>query len=164
MDRTAFENFRREFLTDTKKVKIAHNLSFESMFSYKDGIVIQGPVYDTIAASQMTLKTATEFRKLSDSGLKKLSAATLLHDPMPSFEDVTDGRPFDELDPAEPETIRYSCEDSDKALRLYHLFNGWFNKYLPRHRWIVENIESPTCRLPWNYEIQRRPGGHGTYA
>lgn len=51
MDRTAFENFRREFITDTKKVKIAHNLSFESMFSYKDGIAIQGPVYDTIAAS-----------------------------------------------------------------------------------------------------------------
>ena len=143
MNRTAFENFRREFLTDTKKVKIAHNLSFESMFSYKDGIVIQGPVYDTIAASQMTLKTATEFRKLSDSGLKKLSAE-LLHDPMPSFGDVTDGRPFDELDPAEPETIRYSCEDSDKALRLYYLFNGWFDRFLPQHRWIVENIESPT--------------------
>ena len=144
MNRTAFENFRREFLTDTKKVKIAHNLSFESMFSYKDGIVIQGPVYDTIAASQMTLKTATEFRKLSDSGLKKLSAE-LLHDPMLSFGDVTDGRPFDELDPAEPETIRYSCEDSDKALRLYYLFNGWFDRFLPRHRWIVENIESPTA-------------------
>jgi DNA polymerase-1 len=63
---------------------------------------------------------------------------------MPSFEAVTDGRAFDELDPADPETIRYSCEDSDKALRLYYLFNGWFDKYLPRHRWIVENIESPT--------------------
>lgn len=91
----------------------------------------------------MTLKTATEFRKLSDSGLNTLSA-TLLHDPMPSFEDVTDGKAFDELVTADPETIRYSCEDSDKALGLYYLFNGWFDKYLPRHRWIVENIESPT--------------------
>jgi DNA polymerase-1 len=71
MDRTAFENFRREFLTDKKKVKIAHNLSFESMFSYKDGIVIQGPVYDTIAASQMTLKTATEFRNCRTPALRR---------------------------------------------------------------------------------------------
>ena len=63
---------------------------------------------------------------------------------MPSFNDVTSGRFFDELDPEDQETIRYSCEDSDKALQLYYLFNAWFDRYLPRHRWIVENIESPT--------------------
>lgn len=35
--------------------------------------------------------------------------------------------------------------DSDFALRLYHLFNGWFDKYLPKHRRLVEQVESPTA-------------------
>ena len=34
---------------------------------------------------------------------------------------MTEGRNFDELDPADPETIRYSCADADFALRLYHI-------------------------------------------
>lgn len=144
MKATDFDKFLRRFLTDRSIVKIAHNMSFESMFAYKSGIVTQPPVYDTIAASQMSLKTATDFRKLSDSGLKKL-AAELCGEPLPSFEAVTEGRHFDELDPADPETIRYSCADADFALRLYHIFNKWFDRFLPRHRWIVENIESPTA-------------------
>ena len=53
-------------------MKIAHNLAFEAMFLYKHGIVVQEPVYDTIVASQLTLKSDYEFRELSDSGLKKL--------------------------------------------------------------------------------------------
>ena len=36
-------------------VKIAHNLSFEAMFLYALGVVVQPPCYDTIAAAQMTL-------------------------------------------------------------------------------------------------------------
>lgn len=31
------------------------------------------------------------------------------------------------------------------ALRLYHLFNNWFDRFLPKHRYIVEKIESPTA-------------------
>lgn len=143
MDKDTFYGFLRDFLADGKIHKAAHNISFESMFAYKNGIVIQAPVYDTIAAAQMTLKTPTEFRKLSDSGLKKL-ASELCGEPLPSFEAVTEGRYFDELDPTDPETIRYSCADSDFALRLMHIFNRWFDRCLPRHRWIVENIESPT--------------------
>ena len=30
-------------------------------------------------------------------------------------------------------------------LRLYHAFNGWFDRFLPKHRYIVEEIESPTA-------------------
>ena len=144
MDADDFDAFLRRFLSDPKITKVCHNLAFESAFSYARGIVIQAPVYDTICAAQMTLKGAFEFRKLSDSGLKKLSA-DLCGEPLPSFADVTGGRHFDELDPADPETVRYSCADADFALRLYHLFNGWFDRYLPRHRWIVENLESPTA-------------------
>ena len=125
-------------------VKIAHNLSFEAMFLYALGVVVQPPCYDTIAAAQMTLKTTFEFRALSDSGLKKL-VPELLGDELPTVEDVTEGRFFDELASDDPDTVRYACADSDYALRLYRRFNEWFDAYLPRHRWIVENIESPTA-------------------
>ena len=144
MPEAEFDDFFRRFLTDSSITKIAHNLSFEAMFAYKQGIVVQPPVYDTIAAAQLTLKAPMEFRELSDSGLKTL-ALNLCHEPLPSFTAVTGGRNFDELDPADTETIRYSCADSDFALRLYYRFNEWFDRYLPQHRWIVENIESPTA-------------------
>ena len=92
----------------------------------------------------MSLKSITEFRGLHESGLKKL-LAELCGEPLSSFSSVTDGKHFDELDPTDSETIRYSCADSDFALRLMHIFNNWFDKFLPKHRWIVENIESPTA-------------------
>lgn len=141
---TSFDKFLREFLANTAVVKIAHNLAFESQMSYARGIVIMPPVYDTIAASQMSLKSCTEFRKLTDSGLKKL-AAELCGEPLPSFTDVTDGRHFDELDAQDAETVRYGAADSDYSLRLYHIFNNWFDCFLPKHRTIVEDIESPTA-------------------
>ena len=122
---------------------MAHTLAFESMFLYALGVIVQPPCYDTIAAAQLTLKSSTTFRGLSDSGLKTL-VPQLFHVELPDFETVTAGRFFDELDPQDKETVRYACADSDYALRLYHLFNGWFDQYLPRHRRIVEQIESPT--------------------
>lgn len=141
---TNFDKFLREFLSNTAIVKIAHNLAFESQMSYARDIVIMPPVYDTIAASQMSLKSCTEFRKLTDSGLKKL-AAELCGEPLPSFTDVTDGRHFDELDAQDAETVRYGAADSDYSLRLYNIFNKWFDRFLPKHRTIVEEIESPTA-------------------
>ncbi|ABZ85407.1 DNA polymerase i [Heliomicrobium modesticaldum Ice1] len=127
-----------------KVVKIAHNLSFEAMFLYALGVVLQPPCYDTIAAALMTLKSNTAFRTLADSGLKTLTQELFGVD-LPSFETVTAGRYFDELDPQDEETVRYACADSDYTLRLYHLFNNWFNRYLPKHRFIVEKLESPAA-------------------
>lgn len=125
-------------------LKIAHNLAFESMFLYALGIVLQPPCYDTLAAAQLTLKSAFEFRALSDCGLKKL-VPELLGDELPTFGEVTGGRFFDELDPSDPETVRYACADADYALRLYYRFNRWFDAYLPTHRVIAERVESPTA-------------------
>jgi DNA polymerase I len=125
-------------------VKIAHNLSYEAMFLYKDDIYLTEPLYDTIAASQLTLKSSKEFRNLSDSGLKTL-VPELLHVDLPKFEEVTNGHHFDELDPIDEKTIHYACADSDYALQLYHLFNDWFRKYLPKHEDIVRKIESTTA-------------------
>ncbi len=144
IDKTAFFSFLEEFLTDTTVTKIAHNIAFESSMAYAKGIVIHAPVYDTICASQMSLKSAYEFRKLNESGLKRL-AEELFDEPLPSFSSVTDGRHFDELDAQDAETVRYGAADSDFALCLYHKFNDWFDRYLPKHRYIVEEIESPTA-------------------
>ena len=124
-------------------IKVAHNLAFESMFLYARGIVLQKPCYDTIAASQLTQKSKWEFRSLADSGLKTLAPA-LCKAEMTEFSTVTDGRLFDELSPQDEQTIRYACADSDYTLRLYHVFNQWFDRFLPKHRTIVEEVESPT--------------------
>ena len=129
---------------NTSRVKIAHNLAFEAMFLYAKGIVVQAPCYDTIAAAQLTLKSQWEFRNLHDSGLKFL-ATSLFGADMPSFSTVTNGRHFDEMNPQEQETIRYACADSDYTLRFYYKFNAWFGKYLPAHRTITEELESPTA-------------------
>lgn len=140
----AFFSFLKEFLRNPERIKIAHNIAFESAMSYHIGIVIQMPVYDTMVAAQMTLKNNTEFRRLSDSGLKKL-AEEVCQEVLPSFTTVTDGKHFDELDAQVMETVHYGCADSDFALRLYDKFNEWFDHFLPKHRYLVENIESPTA-------------------
>lgn len=144
IDRDAFFAFLTAFLMNTTTIKIAHNIAFESSMAYARGIVIQAPVYDTICASQMSLKSIYEFRKLNESGLKRL-AEELFGEPLPSFSSVTDGKHFDELDAQDAETVRYGSADSDFALRLYHKFNDWFDRYLLKHRYIVEEIESPTA-------------------
>lgn len=144
IDKEEFFQFLSAFLKSPAIMKIAHNIAFESAMAYARGIVIQAPVYDTICASQMTLKSVYEFRKLNESGLKRL-AEELFGEPLPSFTAVTDGKHFDELDGHDVETVRYGAADSDFALRLYHKFNDWFDKYLPKHRYIVEEIESPTA-------------------
>ena len=144
IDRDAFIGYLTAFLTDTTVTKVAHNIAFEASMAYAMGIVIRAPVYDTICAAQMSLKNDYAFRKLQESGLKRLSEE-LFGEPLPSFSAVINGRHFDELDARDKATIRYGSADADFALRLYHAFNDWFDRYLPRHRYIVEEIESPTA-------------------
>ena len=157
-----FSYIKRNILLDENKTVVIHNAAFESSFLYALGVVMKCKVYDTMAAAQLTLKTNTEFRNLSDSGLKKL-VPELLKSELPTFDEVvSQGKRlrisdslecevgegsayFDELNPDNFETVRYACADSDYALRLYHVFNKWFDKNLPKHRFIVEEIESPTA-------------------
>ena len=63
---------RQAVFENATVIKVAHNLAFESMFLYALGVIVQPPCYDTIAAAQLTLKSSTTFRGLSDSGLKTL--------------------------------------------------------------------------------------------
>lgn len=60
IDEVEFFTFLSAFLADREILKIAHNIAFESAMAYAKGIVIQAPVYDTICASQMSLKSAYE--------------------------------------------------------------------------------------------------------
>lgn len=39
----------------------------------------------------------------------------------------------------------YACADSDWALQLRDTFNAWFENNIPKHRFICEQIESPTA-------------------
>ena len=110
MDPKEFAQFLRGFLTDKTIVKVAHNIAYESALAYRLGIVTQPPVYDTICASQMTLKNCFGFRRLADSGLKKL-AAELCCESLPTFTEVTAGRHFDELDPSDPATMLVITSD-----------------------------------------------------
>ena len=143
-----FDWIKNNILLNENLSVVIHNAAFESMFFYALGFIPKCKIYDTLSAAQMTLKTHTEFRKLNDCGLKKL-VPELLKIELPTFSEVVSKNNnssacFDELDSEDSETIRYACADSDYALRLYHVFNNWFDKNLPNHRYIVENIESPT--------------------
>ncbi len=144
MEYSVFLPFITWFLRNSHILKIAHNLAFESSFFYGLNIVIEPPVYDTMMASMLTLKNNTEFRKLADSGLKTL-VPKIFDVEMPKFEEITNGLHFDELDATAPETLKYACADSDYALKLYKTFNCWFDKFMPKHRFILEHIESPTA-------------------
>ena len=141
---TVTEFLRARVFQNTEIEKVAHNMAFEAMFLYKYGIVLQEPVYDTIVASQLTLKSDFEFRELSDSGLKTL--VPYLYDfELPKFEEVVGEKNFDELDPDDWDTCRYACADSDWTLQLRSTFNDWFDRNIPKHRFLVEKIESPTA-------------------
>lgn len=129
---------------NTTVTKTAHNLAFESQFLYARGIVVQEPCYDTIAGAQLIYKNEKEFRSLADCGLKTL-VPEFFHEELPSYSETVGNRHFDELDPEAEKTVHYACADSDYALRLYHLLNGWFDRFLPKHRFIVEKVESPTA-------------------
>ena len=161
--KNAFFSFLGEFLSDNTVTKIAHNIAFESSMAYAKGIVIQPPVYDTICASQMSLKNICEYRKLGESGLKAL-VREVFGEKIPTYSAVTGSKFFDELQSDDSETVRYGCADADYALRLYIRFNYWFDRYLPKHRYIVENIESPaavyigimkTNGVPINLELMK---------
>lgn len=152
-----------ELFMNLAVTKVVHNLAFESAFLYARGIVVQEPCYDTIAAAQLVYKNEKEFRSLGDCGLKTL-VPEYFGEQLPSYTETVGGLHFDELDPQAERTVRYACADSDYAFRLYHLFNGWFDRFLPKHRFIVEKIESPTAvyvglmrynGLPFDVELMK---------
>lgn len=138
-----FIAFLARFLSDPTFTKITHNLAFASAIAYSQGIVIQPPVYDICCASQMCLKAPNQFRTLAESGLSDL-VSTLgdesITSLMASPAGTTLGNYSDSTSPAQ-----CAAAEADLILRLYLRFNEWFDHNLPRHRTIVEEIESPVA-------------------
>ena len=91
----------------------------------------------------MCLKDPNEFRTLAESGLSDL-VSTLGDESITSLmagpAGTTLGNFSDSTSPAQ-----CAAAEADLILRLYHQFNRWFDHNLPRHRTIVEEIESPVA-------------------
>jgi hypothetical protein len=77
----------------------------------------------------------------------------LFGDELPTFEDVTVGKFFDEMDSttginsATPAPTRLCAPAVSR-------FNLWFDAFLPKHRYIVEQVESPRGSIAAD-EVQR---------
>ena len=144
MDTEEFFTFLKEFLTNKNLVKISHNIAFQAALAYGKGILIQPPVYDIGAASQLTLKKENEFRSLEESDLKILSEEILEED-VSSLLKITGKRFLDQMNADDPGVVSHCAAEACFIIRLYQKFNNWFGEYLPKHRDIVETLESPVA-------------------
>lgn len=137
-----FNFLKNRVFKNPEVLKIAHNLCFEAKFLLNRGIVLTLPVYDTMAAAQMTLKDDHHFRHLGDAGLKTL-AWEIFKISLLGFSETVGEKTFGDLDPNDQKTIDYACADADIALRLYHALNHWFKKNIPSHEALIRTLESP---------------------
>lgn len=142
MDAEEFFGFLKEFLTNKNIVKISHNIAFQAALAYGNGILIQPPVYDTRAASQLTLKTDNKFRSFEDSDLDVLVKGILEKSMIP-LSKVTGKKFMDQMNADDPNVAHHCAFEADCIMALYKKFNEWFDKHLPQHQNIVETIESP---------------------
>lgn len=139
-----FTFLKNRVFENPEVLKIAHNLCFEAKFLLNRGIDLALPVYDTMAAAQMTLKDDNHFRRLGDAGLKIL-AWKIFRISLPGFCETVGENSFGEIDPNNQKTIDYACADADMALRLYHALNHWFEKNIPSHEALIRTLESPVA-------------------
>lgn len=142
IDPKEFFAFLGKFLTNKNVLKIAHDISFDASMAYAKGIVIQSHVYDTMCAAQLSYKSNYEFRKPEGVDLGSL-ACELLCELLPAIPTISQGGWFDDLAGDQYATVRCCAAEADYTLRLYYEFTDWFDKNLPSHKYITENIESP---------------------
>lgn len=161
-----FDSLFKGFLTNKNIIKVSHGLAFGSAMVYaKEGVVIQVPCYDTMCAAQMSYKDNNhEFRKLEKCDLASL-IKEIFGESIPVLPILPLGKYLDDLDGNNPQFVKCFIAEAEHAMRLYHYFNEWFDKNLPRHKFIVENIESPISvyigimkknGLPINIDLMER--------
>ena len=144
MDPEVFYGFLKEFLTNKNIVKISSNIASEAVFAYAKGILIQPTVYDISAASQLVLKKDNEFRTLEESDLRILTEE-ILEENVGSLLKITGKRFVDQMNADDPSVVCHCASESCYIMRLYKEFNSWFEENLPKHRDIVETMESPVA-------------------
>lgn len=108
-----------QYILDNNPV-VAHHFKFDGKMLSNEGINIYNTdVHDTMIMSQVW------YISQSKHGLKHLSSS-LLGYTMRTFEDTTDGKLFDELDPED--CYPYAADDASVTLALYKHFislEGW---------------------------------------
>ena len=150
----------KPILEDPALPKCGHNLKFDAGILIRNGVKLQGTVFDTLLASQLV------DARTPSHNLDTLALLHLEHK-MISFEELTsdsgDATPVDEamdlgelfemeaeqqktIDevPLEQATI-YAAEDADIALRLYHLLTPKLNEMGITA--LARDIESPLAPI-----------------
>ena len=108
----------KSILEDKSIRKIGQNLKYEMVVLSKYGVKLNGIYFDSMLAAHLLDSSRQSFK------LDKLSLSLLGHN-MISYDDVTKkGKTrilFNEVDLKT--AMKYSCEDADVAIKLYHYLN-----------------------------------------
>lgn len=104
-------------LEDNSVKKIGQNIKYEMVVLNKYGVELRGIYFDSMLAAHLLDSSRQSFK------LDKLSQSILGHT-MISYDDVTGkGKARVLFNEVELKTaMRYSCEDADVAMKLYHYF------------------------------------------
>lgn len=108
--------FLTQVFDNESSIKVAHNLKFDYRMLKKHGILVKGPVFDTMIANYL----------LNPEGRHSLDylSETLLSYKTILFEDIL---PVKNPDPEQIRRVplnemkNYSCEDADMTFRLYNI-------------------------------------------
>ena len=155
------DTLERHFFTNTKILKVAVNLAFESKLTAKYGKYVLMPVADPFVAwvriTQLTMphKITNPKKPTSGKGLKPMTFEVFgVH--MNEFRAVLDkhGADFyDEVDSDSPDALIYCCEDSDYAVQ-HEIYWDEVAKQIPTASDIyttysawLHNIEMPFSRV-----------------
>jgi len=142
-------NTLQPVFSDPKILKIAYNLQFESKMLLKHDIYIQNVSDPMIMAVRLNL-----LRKPNQNpyiGLKKLTAQLWGYE-MLTYDSVTEGEWFSDLDPYDEKTIQYAGDDAVCALWCHDYLKACCEQvnidnatYSNFYEWLKE-IEMPFMR------------------
>ena len=159
--RRLFNTLEKYFFTNTKIMKIAVNMAFETKFTAKYGKYILMPCADPFIAWIRIMqliapqKIANPKRPYAGKGLKPMTKA-VFGVQMNEFTGVlkkNNALFFDEVPNDENDALSYCCEDSDYAVQHY-LYWDEIAKQIPNHNDIyptysewLKAIEMPFTRV-----------------
>ena len=104
----------RPLLTDPDKLKIGQNLKYDILVMARAGVVVSGPLYDTMLASYLANPAS------NSHGMDALASDLLDYRTIPFKEVAGSGKNqicFDEVEIEK--AVVYAAEDADITLRLY---------------------------------------------
>lgn len=129
----------RPVFDDETITKIAHNAKFDEIVLAHAGIVVKGPVFDTILAINLVKH---EWQKAS---LKELSRF-YLKEPMLTFKQVVEDKKYKDFSyvPLD-EATEYAAADAHQTFKLYPLFKKMLSDN--KQDDLYYNLEIPVMRI-----------------